>query len=852
MRTIKSKFRGLLALFGAACLALGGGLMALESKEARAAEDSAISQHCPEGATNLALGKTVTASSSYEQGNEGWSTAFLVDGTLGAPGATNGWSTEPHETTDPRTVAWATVDLGAVCSVSRIVLFPRSDLSGNYGESFPVDFQLQLSEDNKEWSDVYRITGFAKPTEPLVVDVDDAAPAQFVRLYVTGRTGVDNMTGGTGGNDGKLVQLSEMAVFGSILRAVANLNKTEIELGLGSSEQPVLVVSGMETPELTWTSDDPKVASVSAEGVIKAEGVGTTTVRVNGEGIEEKTISVIVVEKKQTFGDNILLSVFWLPTYEYLTGGVGDERWDEQFRLLADADIDWLAHVTDNENPSSNLTTKETNLKLASYAYKYGMRLTVADNRFGRHLLTMTDEEIASLIGEYRNVPGVGGYYIWDEPSPAENIFNYAAVYEAIKRADPTAYAHLNFLPMYAYTGGNWQTAEMPYRSHVSDWLQANEDAGYPQDYVMYDFYPYIGFDDGMERDVFFSNLDVMRRIGLEYNVKTATYLQSNGGPNKRSPSPSEIRYEAMIALAYGYKQLSYFTWFLPTNRSESFHDAIVSDQGVPNPKTYAAVSELNREIHALGNTLINLDALQIYHNQEAWGGQEVLPDDWIVQSTDDTLFAVSLMKDKNTGRNYLMFVNNNFTDPVEFDVYFHKDIRSLQVVSHTDGSLGAVKLGADGKLKIALDAGDGVLYALPEGVDFTEETDVDTSAIEELLALIEGTDLAGKDTAALDAAVAELRAALENEHVTQQYLDALAAQVRSIYNGLTATQPDPGPGDSGDKDDDKDSDKDDDKTGGCGTIALGGGGGGGIALGLLLCGALAAILLRRKKHAEK
>ena len=366
----KKKFL-LPALLMAACLALGGGLLTLDTT-ASAAEDSAVAAYCPDGSENVSLGKSVTVSSAYNMPNEGWSPAFLTDGSIGTLNQQppNGWSTAIHETDVSTTPAWATVDLGGEYSISCIVLFPRRDLPGQYGESFPVGFRLEVSATGAEgsWKTVKEFTDLPRPTEPLVIDVTEATNANFVRLYVTKRTGVDDTSGGEHNSVGKLVQVSEMAVFGKLLHAVASLDRPALELAVGSSDTLKVNVSGMDAPAFTWTSDDASVASVDADGKVTANAVGKTVVRVSGEGIEEQTANISVVDKKYDFDENITISVFWLPTTTYLNGGEGDERWDEQFKLLADADIDWLANVTDNDNTGMLIHTNADNMKAAEYA----------------------------------------------------------------------------------------------------------------------------------------------------------------------------------------------------------------------------------------------------------------------------------------------------------------------------------------------------------------------------------------------------------------------------------------------------------------------------------------------------
>lgn len=278
-----------------------------------------------------------------------------------------------------------------------------------------------------------------------------------------------------------------------------------------------------------------------------------------------------------------------------------------QYKLMADAGINFVNNVTGND-----LNSKATNLKMAEYANKYGMHVSVADSRFGGNLMSLTAEQIKSLIGEYRNVPGVAGYYILDEPA---NANPYNAVHQAMKQADPNGYMHLNFLPAWAYA-----TLEQA-KDQMNDYLKLNAAGGYPQDYLMYDLYPYPDNSTAMNRSGFLGNMRAVWEVGRENDVKTANYLQSVQIPGAyRAPSASEIRYEAMMGLAFGYKQFSYFTWFTPSNRSEPFADGIILLDGTPNPKSYEAVKQLNSEIHALGTTLARLNAEEIYLNGETWG----------------------------------------------------------------------------------------------------------------------------------------------------------------------------------------------------------------------------------------
>ena len=130
---------------------------------------------------NLALNKDVSASSSAE--NWGWFKIKLVDGMRKSAAEAMGWSTDPSLTTNR--AEWVKVDLGAVCSISKVDLYPRND-SGHVGGGFPVDFTIQVSTDDLNWTTVVKQTGYPQPTDGLVQSFPfKAAKARYVRVNAT-------------------------------------------------------------------------------------------------------------------------------------------------------------------------------------------------------------------------------------------------------------------------------------------------------------------------------------------------------------------------------------------------------------------------------------------------------------------------------------------------------------------------------------------------------------------------------------------------------------------------------------------------------------------------------------------
>ncbi|MES1164389.1 MAG: discoidin domain-containing protein, partial [Verrucomicrobiota bacterium] len=143
---------------------------------------------------NLAEGKAVTASSSFE--NQGWGRAFLTDGgNFSETGVSMGWSSDA--TLGASHTEWVTVDLGGAYAVDRIVLHPRVTTGGPggcpstipddslAGAGFPSDFAIDVSTDNTTWTTVISRTGYPAPyIVPQRFGIS-ARTARYVRITGT-------------------------------------------------------------------------------------------------------------------------------------------------------------------------------------------------------------------------------------------------------------------------------------------------------------------------------------------------------------------------------------------------------------------------------------------------------------------------------------------------------------------------------------------------------------------------------------------------------------------------------------------------------------------------------------------
>jgi hypothetical protein len=154
---------------------------------------------------NLALGKSVTVSSSDGEG-AGWDPSYLTDGNIdGGTNGRNGWSSVAHSSA--AATEWAVVDLGSATSIGKVVLFSRSDLVDFTGTGFPTAFDIQVSNDATTWTNTVVESSYLGPKAgngQIFTFVSETA--RYIRVLTT-------ILGGVGTESGYRFQLAEIEVF---------------------------------------------------------------------------------------------------------------------------------------------------------------------------------------------------------------------------------------------------------------------------------------------------------------------------------------------------------------------------------------------------------------------------------------------------------------------------------------------------------------------------------------------------------------------------------------------------------------------------------------------------------------
>lgn len=393
-------------------------------------------------------------------------------------------------------------------------------------------------------------------------------------------------------------------------------------------------------------------------------------------------------KKKNNKKEEFLIGIFWGPVWEYTN--------DEQYQTIKDANVDYIQSVV-----GSDLDVKEKNFKMLDLAQKHGLKIYVADKR-----IKGSDADIKAMIETYKDHPATGGYYIQDEPN-VPGLDWAANTYKKVLSHDSERIPYVNLLP-------NWAVPDYE-KSYVDKWIELVGKDNLK--YLSFDQYPFM--EDGGFRGSYFPNLDVIRKAGLKHDLKTSCYLQSVGIDKAyRRPSHDELRYSMYSTVAYGIKNIVWFTYWTPTNRGEVFTNAIIDPEG-KKTDLYVPFSTINSEVKQLGKVLVDLEAVNVYHTGgNIPEGAEKLPETFSIrpEKAEDELI-ISHLTDESGKKNYVMVVNKSFIAQKQFSFKIQNSTKQiLQVSKEESNKTSLLKTNYSKKTGIMSDtflAGEGKLYEI-------------------------------------------------------------------------------------------------------------------------------------------
>lgn len=301
------------------------------------------------------------------------------------------------------------------------------------------------------------------------------------------------------------------------------------------------------------------------------------------------------------------------------------------------------------------------------------------------------------------------GYHLIDEPGGAA-LPHVAEFCRAYREADCTRYPFVNLFPSYV---GN-AVMEGDYYQYCTRFVR---EAGIENiEYLSHDYYPF--HLNGTALSIF-GDMEVIRRVAFENErLRTHAFPQSTAWMGTRMPNINEMRWNVYAYLAYGFKALSWFNLVCPgksDTEGECFRESVIYRDGtIKNKKLLKEFGMLNREVHALGDTLMKLDTVHAYHTKDGIAGVERLPDDWMITPVGDENFVISHMVTAKGDETYVMLFNNSWEQPAtaSFRISAFSGIESMTYVSPFNGSEYPVII-KDGTITETFRPGEGKLYRL-------------------------------------------------------------------------------------------------------------------------------------------
>ena len=187
-----------------------------------------------------------------------------------------------------------------------------------------------------------------------------------------------------------------------------------------------------------------------------------------------------------------------------------------------------------------------------------GLTCFVSDKRVGSDEPSELppDEElrrgIAELKREIGSNPAALGFYLQDEPD-APSMPGLGKLAALVREAMPDKWPYVNLFP-YRVPPARLGTSD--YDSYVRMLVKT---VGQP--FLSYDNYSLV---NGEMLDYFYTNLEIVRRLGLETATPFWNCILANAHFNYMEPSDATFNLQVYATMAYGGRGIQYFTYFSP------------------------------------------------------------------------------------------------------------------------------------------------------------------------------------------------------------------------------------------------------------------------------------------------
>ena len=271
-------------------------------------------------------------------------------------------------------------------------------------------------------------------------------------------------------------------------------------------------------------------------------------------------------------------------------------------------------------------------------AQKYGLKMTVPDQRLIDNRTTVTEADVTQAMEYYKDYQSFAGLFIIDEPvttsyppyylsytnPDAANFSEYANLAMIVNNMEVNGQkliAYSNALG-YCYQHVNDVTSPYKYMDYLNGFVADEE---YGNQFVSATYYPFLGEhvnvpDEGaaVSGSDYFKHLALNRYVANESGNPLWTFVQAGDSfemtPDDDPLTEGEFKWSANMGLAFGAKGIQYFSLIQPTN--SIFHQSpmgLLDYNGAENEAGYYDWAiDVNKELTAIDDILMNATSMGI------------------------------------------------------------------------------------------------------------------------------------------------------------------------------------------------------------------------------------------------
>ena len=262
-------------------------------------------------------------------------------------------------------------------------------------------------------------------------------------------------------------------------------------------------------------------------------------------------------------------------------------------------------------NDATKYTWTEENDKfsLIGSGYKYGKTSFETQEDL--------DSYVYECLDDVKDHPAFYGVSLIDEPRYT-TFHAMGEVYQAIKKAAPNAYVHMNLNPLspgletLKYCNDGLLSTKAAYKKYLEDFYTIVQ----PQENICYDDYPIHGNND-QKHSIKVDHLrgaqvvaDFCKEKGLRFDKVFQTCAFKTGDWVCRTPSERDMYWQMNIGMAMGIKQFSYWTYFPVVNEGNEYYEptaSFVDRNGNPNP-VYYSMQKIHSEMQGMAKALMHFE----------------------------------------------------------------------------------------------------------------------------------------------------------------------------------------------------------------------------------------------------